>query len=131
MKNFFIALFLFGCTSISAQKMKVLSQKSELQAHINQEVILEGIMQMKKFENKNQAELGLEYYEFWLLLADGYKVLLVNKTGKPLSKEPFTKKVRIKGKLFYGDIDNYTQIEEKVQSRVGYRLDFTELKIIK
>lgn len=126
MKSLVFSLFLFSFSSISAQKMKILTQKSQLQAYINKEVTLEGIMQMEKFENK--VDIGMDYYEFWLLLADSSKVLLTNKTGKPLSKEPVTKKVQIRGTLSYGKLNGKS---EKAQSLKGYQLDFTELKIIK
>ncbi|WP_133121469.1 hypothetical protein [Raineya orbicola] len=105
--------------------MKVLTQKSELQENIGKDVILEGIMQMQKFQNK--AGRIFEFYEFWLQMADGTRVLLRNNMGHPLSKEPFTRKVHLKGKLFYGNIDSE---DGKAQSRLGYRLDFTEWKIV-
>lgn len=106
-------------------KMTVISQSTQLQEHIGREVILEGIMQMQKFVNKGGLEM--DFYEFYVELADGKRILLRNNTGKPLSKEPFTHKVHLTGKLFYGNIDNN---DPQVQSRVGYRFDFTEWKII-
>ncbi|GAB4134049.1 MAG: hypothetical protein OHK0045_19590 [Raineya sp.] len=106
-------------------KMTIVSQSTQLQEHIGKEIILEGIMQMRKFVNKGGQEM--DFYEFYIELADGKRILLRNKTGNPLSKEPFTHKVHLKGKLFYGNIDSN---EPKAQSRLGYRFDFTGWKII-
>lgn len=106
-------------------KMTIITKSSELQEQIGKEVILEGIMQMKKFVNKGGREM--DFYEFYVELEDGKHILLRNNTGKPLSKEPFTHKVHLTGKLFYGNIDND---DPNVQSRIGYRFDFTSWKII-
>ena len=106
-------------------KMTIITKFSELQEQIGKEVILEGIMQMNKFVNKGGREM--DFYEFYVELEDRKHILLRNNTGNPLSKEPFTHKVHLTGKLFYGNIDNN---DPQVQSRVGFRFDFTEWKII-
>jgi hypothetical protein len=105
--------------------MPVITESSQLEQHIGKEVVIEGIMQMKKFINK--GGVPMEYYEFWVVLADGKNILLRNNTGSALSKEPFTHKVHLTGRLFYGNMDSD---DPKVQSRVGYRLDFTAWKIV-
>jgi hypothetical protein len=105
--------------------MPVITESSQLEQHIGKEVVIKGIMQMKKFINK--GGVPMEYYEFWVVLADGKNILLRNNTGSALSKEPFTHKVHLTGRLFYGNMDSD---DPKVQSRVGYRLDFTAWKIV-
>lgn len=116
----FIPFFIKGQHS-----MPVITESSQLEQYIGKEVILEGLMQMKKFINK--GGMPMEYYEFWVELADGKNILLRNSTGAALSKEPFTHKVHLKGTLFYGSIDSNKPEE---QSRMGYRLDFTSWKIV-
>lgn len=105
--------------------MEVLTNSSDLKKNVGKEVILEGIMHMKKFRNK--ANKVIDFYEFWLEMSDGTWVLLRNNTGSPLSKEPFTHKVHLKGQLFFGNIDSNSM---HVQSRLGYRLDFTSWEIV-
>lgn len=105
--------------------MSVITESAQLEQHIGKEVIVEGIMQMKKFINKRG--MPMEYYEFWVELADGKHILLRNNTGRALSKEPFTHKVHLAGTLFYGNMDSD---DPRVQSRVGYRLEFTSWKIV-
>lgn len=105
--------------------MVIITHSDQLQDHLGKEVIVEGIMQMKKFVDKGGRIR--EFYEFYVELADGRLILLRNMTGKPLSKEPFTRKVQLRGRLFYGNIDSD---DPEVQSRVGYRFDFTDWKII-
>jgi hypothetical protein len=112
----------FFAYSQKPASMPVITESSQLEQHIGKKVILEGIMKMKKFINK-RGGIPMEYYEFWVELADGKTVLLRNNTGSHLSKEPFTHKVHLTGTLFYGSLESDVP-------QVGYRLDFTSWKII-
>ncbi len=104
--------------------MKIITRFEELNEVINQEVLVEGILLMKKFVNK--ANKTLDFYEFWLEM-DNKNLVKVKNVGQAMSKEPFTHKVRLKTTVFFGNIDSS---DPNVQSRVGYRLDFTEVEII-
>lgn len=130
MKKYFIFIYCFLRASLvfsqeNQKNMDILTHSSSFKDYVGKEVVLEGLMQMKKFNNK--AGRGMDFYEFYLEMQDGTSILLRNNTGKALSKEPFTHKVHLRGKIFYGNIDDN---DPKVQSRVGYRFDFTEWKII-
>lgn len=122
---FYLSLINLWAYSQNPTSMPVITESSQLEQSIGQEVIVEGIMQMKKFVNK--GGISMEYYEFWVELADGKHILLRNSTGGALSKEPFTHKVHLKGRLFYGSVDSD---DPKVQSRIGYRLDFSAWEIV-
>jgi hypothetical protein len=111
--------------SMKNEPATLVTKYDSLQFHKGKTVILEGIMQMEKFVNK-RGDVG-DFYEFWLEMDGKNKVKLRN-AGDAISKEPFTRKVHIQGVLFYGNIDSD---DPKVQSRVGYRLDFNKITILK
>lgn len=112
----------------SSLSTDVIKNYDELSSSVGKQVILEGKMIMEKFVNKAGKES--DFYEFWLEMKNSKNetqlVMLRNK-GEAISKEPITKQVHITGILFHGNIDND---DPKVQSRVGYRLDYTAIKII-
>ena len=92
---------------------------------MGENVVLEGVMLMEKFTDKKGSVH--DFYEFWLEMNGNQRVFLRN-AGEAISKEPFTRKVHIEGKLFHGNIDSDNEI---AQSRVGYRLDFYKITIVK
>ena len=110
-------------TTIST--MDTITTYAGLKPYIGKEAYVEGVLLMKKFVDKRGREH--EIYEFWLEMDGGNRVMVRN-IGEAMSKEPFTHKVRMKALVFYGNIDSDSP---EVQSRVGYRLDFTEVVIIK
>lgn len=97
---------------------------AELESFKGKNIKAEGILIMEKFTDKGGREH--ETYEFWLEMDGGNKVKVRN-VGEAMSKEPFTHKVHLDCKVFYGNIDSD---DPKVQSRVGFRLDFTTVTII-
>ncbi|MCU0429271.1 MAG: hypothetical protein MUF42_04805 [Cytophagaceae bacterium] len=104
--------------------MDTLTRYEQLNDFVGKNVWVEGILKMEKFTNKGGRIL--EFYEFWLEMNDGNSVLLRN-VGEAMSKEPFTHYVRIKAHVFHGMLDTD---DPNVQSRVGFRLDFTDVQII-
>lgn len=110
--------------TVEVKDAPIVKTYDELKIHIGKDIIAEGTLLMEKFVDKGGREH--ESYEFWLEMDGGNKVKVRN-VGEAMSKEPFTHKVHMACKVFYGNIDSD---DPKVQSRVGYRLDFTTVTII-
>ena len=131
MKKFIGILFsvlLISCIgtkkTVIIKEYPIVSTYAELEKYKGKNITAEGTLLMEKFIDKGGREH--EMYEFWLEMDGGNKVK-VNNVGEAMSKEPFTHKVHMECKVFYGNIDSD---DPKVQSRVGYRLDFTTVTII-
>ena len=110
--------------TVVVEELPVVKTYAELESYKGKKIKAEGILIMEKFTDKGGREH--EAYEFWLEMDGGNKVKVRN-VGEAMSKEPFTHKVHMDCKVFYGNIDSD---DPKVQSRVGFRLDFTTVTII-
>jgi len=85
------------------------------------EIVVIGIVREEKFVNKGGKEF--DFTELWLEMNDKHQIMLRQK-GKVSAKDFVNGKVMVQGNLFYGNIDSDNP---NAQSRVGYRLDYTDI----
>lgn len=109
-----------------ATTMQILTNKSALAAHIGQDACIEGVLQKRKYTNK--AGKLIDFEEPWLELEKNEWVLVRLASTHLLAELPYGSKVQLIGKVFYGSVDSD---DPQVQSRLGYRIDCQEIKIIK
>lgn len=110
-------------SALTENKVEVYSQLNDLK---NKEAIVYGKIVQKEFVNKGGRSTGV--METLLELKDGETVHIRNKGENNYEYEKLTgKKVEIKALIFYGNIDSDNP---EHQSRVGFRIDFSEIKVI-
>ncbi|HAP44755.1 MAG: hypothetical protein A2087_12235 [Spirochaetes bacterium GWD1_61_31] len=102
----------------------VITDLGKLRQYHGSLVRLDGRMSMESFQDKGGRQH--DWFELWLTLDDGQLILLRSVMG-PISKQPITHRVRVTGRLFYGNVDSD---DPRAQSRVGYRLDFSAMEIV-
>jgi hypothetical protein len=121
----FSFVLLFACktqTKIELDNtLPKVSTYEDLTNYISKEIIAEGIIVEEKFVNKGGKEMN--FTEFWLEMNDKHRILLRQK-GNAKAKDFLNKKVKTQGNLFYGNVDSDNP---NAQSRVGYRLDYTNI----
>jgi hypothetical protein len=105
--------------------MPVLTHKSQLAAHIGQEVCVEGVLRTRKYIDK--AGRTSDFEEPWLEMEAEEWVLVRATSTHLLAQLPYDRKVQLVGKVFYGSVDSD---DPQVQSRIGYRIDWKEIKIV-
>lgn len=109
--------------SLTDNKVEVYSQLNDLK---NKEAIVYGKIIQKEFVNKGGRATGV--METLIELKDGETVHIRNIGENKYEYEKLTgKKVEMKALIFYGNIDSDNP---EHQSRVGFRIDFSEIHII-
>lgn len=131
----FLFILLFSCKtgskmvepettgSLTDNKVEVYSQLNDLK---NKEATVYGKIVQKEFVNKGGRATGV--METLIELKDGETVHIRNIGENKYEYEKLTgKKVEMKALIFYGNIDSDNP---EHQSRVGFRIDFSEIKVI-
>lgn len=101
--------------------LHMIANYDSLDGYKSKEIIAIGVVKEEKFVNKGGKEM--DFTELWLEMNDGRQIMLRQK-GKKSAKDFVNRKSAVQGVLFYGNIDSDNP---NAQSRVGYRLDYTDI----